>query len=228
MNHQYKMNTVLFDQIEGFILVGGASQRMGEPKYKLQIGGKTFVERAASALDAATTGQIIVVGEIDDHYLKIKLSDRNDRVLRTIQDIVIEREHGKNDAARGAMIGLFTALTLSKSKWISILACDLPFVTGDLMKRLASYCSNEFDAVVPVQPDSKLQPLCAFYRREKCLPIVKQSIDAGDVKMQSLISRIRTRFVDFDEIVNLDGSANFFLNVNRPEDYETALETASV
>ena len=228
MNNQYKMNTVLFNQIEGFILAGGASHRMGEPKYKLQIGGKTFVERAASALDATCNGQINIVGEIDEQYLNVKLSDGKDRSLRNIQDIVIEREHGKNDAARGAMIGLYTALTYSKTKWISILACDLPLVTGDLMKRLAGYCSNEFDAVVPVQPDAKLQPLCAFYRREKCLPIVKQSIDAGDVKMQSLISRIRTRFVEFDEIADLDGSANFFFNVNRPEDYETALEIASV
>ena len=221
------MKTV-FSQIEGFILVGGASHRMGEPKYKLQIGGKTFVERAASALDATTTGQINIVGEIDGTYLKVKFPDGTDRSLRNIQDIVIEREHGKNDAARGAMIGLYTSLTYSKTKWISILACDLPFVTGDLMTRLASYCSNEFDAVVPVQPDSKLQPLCAFYRREKCLPIVKQSIDEGDVKMQNLISRIRTRFVVFNEIADLDGSANFFHNVNRLEDYETALEIVSV
>ena len=222
------MNTALFSQIEGFILAGGASRRMGEPKYKLQIGGKTFVERAALALDATSTGQIIIVGEIDEQYLKVKLSDGKDCSLRNIQDIVIESEHGKNDAARGAMIGLYTALTYSKTKWISILACDLPFVTGDLMKRLASYCSNEFDAVVPVQPDAKLQPLCAFYQREKCLPIVKQLIDEGDVKMQSLISRITTRYVVFNEIADLDGSANFFLNVNTPEDYDTALEIARV
>ena len=161
-------------------------------------------------------------------FRSVKLPDGKDRVLRNIQDNVIEREHGKNNAARGAMIGLYSALKYSKTKWISILACDLPFVTGDLMKRLASYCSNEFDAVVPVQPDAKLQPLCAFYQREKCLPIVKQLIDEGDVKMQSLISSLRTRFVEFDEIAELAGSANFFHNVNRPEDYETALEIASV
>ena len=222
------MNKVLFNQSDGFILAGGVSRRMGEPKYKLQIGGKTFVERAASALDATPAGQITIVGKIDDGYLKVKLSDGKDRSLRNIQDNVIWREHGNNDAARGAMIGLYTALTYSTTKWISILACDLPFVTGNLMKRLASYCSNEFDAVVPVQPDAKLQPLCAFYRREKCLPIVKQSIDEGDVKMQNLISRIRTRFVVFNEIADLDGSANFFHNVNRLEDYETALEIVSV
>ena len=221
------MKTV-FSPIEGFILAGGASRRMGEPKYKLQIGGQTFVERAASALGATTTGQISVVGEIDDQYLEVKLPDGKGRVLRNIQDNVTPREHGQKNVARGAMIGLYTALTYSKTKWISILACDLPFVTGDLMKRLASFCSNEFDAVVPVQPDAKLQPLCAFYQREKCLSIVEQLIDEGDVKMQNLISRINTRFVKFDEIADLDGSASFFLNVNRPEDHETASEIAGV
>lgn len=219
------MNTETYGQIEGFILAGGASKRMGEPKYKLRIDGKTFVERAASALGATSTGQIIVVGEIDDQYLKVKDADGKDHALQKMPDDVIE--HGKNDAASGAMIGLYTALVNSKTQWISILACDLPFVTGELMIRLAGYCSNDFDAIVPVQPDAKLQPLCAFYRREKCLPIVKQSIDAGDVKMQSLISRIRTRFVEFDEVADLDGSADFFLNVNRPEDYEAALEIAA-
>jgi len=221
------MSDIVIGPIQGFILAGGASRRMGEPKYKLQIGGKRFVERAASALGAASTGQISIVGEIDDRYLKVKHSDGKDRSLRNIQDIVFESEHGKNDAARGAMIGLYTALTCSKTKWISILACDLPLVNGDLMKRLASYCSNEFDAVVPVQPDGRYQPLCAFYRRETSIPIVRQLISDDDLKVQGFVSRLNTRFVEFEEIADLDGSANFFLNVNKPEDYETALRIAA-
>ena len=95
------------------------------------------------------------------------------------------------------------------------------------MKRTASYCLNEFDAVVPVQPDARLQPLCAFYRRDECLPIVEQSIDKGDLEMRGFVSRLRTRFVEFDAIADLDGSLNFFLNVNRPADYETARQIAA-
>ena len=214
----------LMSQIEGFVLAGGASQRMGEPKYKLEIGGKSFVERAAAALRAITTGQIIVVGEIDARYLKVKLSEGDDRELRKIPDIIISGEFGGEKARRGALIGLYTALTHAKSRWIAVLACDLPFVTGDLMTRIADCRSMDFDAIVPVQPDTKMQPLCAFYRRERCKPMVEKMITDGDFKMQRLIFRLRTRFVKFDEIADLHGSSNFFLNVNRPDDYEAALK----
>ena len=95
------------------------------------------------------------------------------------------------------------------------------------MTRLASYCADEFDAVVPVQPDGRCQPLCAFYRCEGSIPIVQQLIDDGDLKMQCFVSRLSTRFVEFEEIADLDGSANFFLNVNRPEDCETVQRLAT-
>ncbi|MGH9819304.1 MAG: molybdenum cofactor guanylyltransferase [Pyrinomonadaceae bacterium] len=213
----------MMSQIEGFILVGGASRRMGEPKYKLEIGGMTFLERAASALTAMTTGQIIVVGDIDDSYLKVKLFDGEGRELRKIPDI-ISSECGGDHTGCGALIGLFTALTYAKTRWIAVLACDLPFVTGDLMTRIANCRSKDLEAIVPIQPDSRVQPLCAVYQREGCLPIVEKMITDGDLKMQRLISLVRTRFVKFDEIADLDGSSNFFLNVNRPDDYKAALK----
>ena len=94
------------------------------------------------------------------------------------------------------------------------------------MIRLAGYCSNDFDAIVPVQSDAKPQPLCAFYRREGCLPVVEAMIRKDELKIQRLLSRISTRFVKFDEIADLDDSANFFLNVNKPEDYQAAIAIA--
>lgn len=91
------------------------------------------------------------------------------------------------------------------------------------MALLAGFCSDEFYAVVPVQPDSFPQPLCALYRREKCLPVVEEMLRSGDLKLQRFLSRIATRYVERDEIADLEGSAHFFLNINEREDYESAL-----
>lgn len=199
---------------------------MGQPKYALKLGGRTFVDIAADALQAVTAKYITIVGDIDNRYLKLKSSDGEGHQFRNIPDVIFERDLNKKQAVRGALIGLYAALSQAESPWIAVLACDLPFVTGELMTRLAGYCSNEFDAVVPVQPDGQYQSLCAFYRRERAKPLAHKLFVDGDLKMQGFVSRLRTRFVEFEEIADLDSSANFFLNVNSQEDYKIALGIA--
>jgi molybdopterin-guanine dinucleotide biosynthesis protein A len=56
------------------------------------------------------------------------------------------------------------------------------------MTKLAGFCSDEFHAIVPVQPDAKPQPLCGFYRRESCLSVVEVMIKNSGLKMQRLLS----------------------------------------
>lgn len=195
---------------EGFVLVGGASSRMGRNKAQMVIGGRKLFERSANGLTKVCHGNVTLVGDMGSDF---------DCELPIIRDIGSESP----TRSRAPVIGLLTALKFAKTAWIAILACDLPFVTAESLTRLASYRSNERDAVVPVQPDGRPQTLCAFYRRETCLPIVEAMVTRGDLKMQGLLSYVRTRFVRFDEIADLPGSADFFVNVNEPEDYEKAV-----
>ena len=204
--------------IEGFVLAGGASSRMGRDKALITVGGKKLFERAAAAMSKICRPRVSLVGGNGT-----RLAVRTELDIAVLPDLIIE---GGN-LPQAPIVGLFTALTYAKTPWIAILACDLPFVTKDLMTRLAGYCSDEFDAIVPVQPDGKLQPLCAIYRRERCLPVAEDMIEKGDLKMRALVSSLHTRFVDFGELADLSGSANFFFNVNKPEDHESALKIAA-
>ena len=48
---------------------------------------------------------------------------------------------------------------------------------------------------------------------------------AGERRPIALLQSVRTRWVDFNEISDLDGSSHFFDNINTPEDYaRVALE----
>src|SRR2546430_17389866 len=49
-----RRNKIVMQSLEGFILAGGASSRMGVDKSELVLGGQTFVERVATALSAVT------------------------------------------------------------------------------------------------------------------------------------------------------------------------------
>lgn len=198
---------------DGFVLVGGASSRMGRDKARLVIGGRKLFERSVEVLSKVCSERVTLVG---------KLTSDLECDLPVVGDIGVDwLPH-----LRAPIIGLFTALTVAKTPWIAVLACDLPFVSAELITRLASYCSGGLDAIVPVQQDERPQPLCAFYQRERCLPVVETMIGRGDLKMQELIPRVRTRLVSFDEIADLNGSADLFLNVNDPNDYEAAATKA--
>ena len=50
------------DQIQGFVLTGGASSRMGHDKAQIKVGGKMLFERAAIALAEVCGGKIFLVG----------------------------------------------------------------------------------------------------------------------------------------------------------------------
>ncbi|HST53703.1 MAG TPA: molybdenum cofactor guanylyltransferase [Pyrinomonadaceae bacterium] len=189
---------------EGFILAGGASSRMGEDKSRLRIGGRTFVERIAEALEPVAARVSLV-------------SSRDDAAVHGLE--VFGDVHG----GRGALGGIQAALANCRAARAFVVSCDLPFVTRELFERLAAYSLRQgFDAVAPIQADGRQQPLCAAYTRAVCLPLAEELIREGDLRPRSLLGRVRTRFVAFDELSDLEGSELFFMNVNTPEDYEKA------
>jgi molybdopterin-guanine dinucleotide biosynthesis protein A len=196
----------MFD-VEGFILVGGHSSRMGTDKSQLLFGTESGVERIAAALGALTP-KISLVGGRD---LTTSAG------LPVIPDTL---DHW------GALGGIEAALAACRSKWAIIVACDLPFVTRELFARLWQNTSDDqtFDTIVPIQPDERPQPLCAIYRRESCSVKIRELIDDGEHKPRVLLAKVRTHWVSFDDLSDLQGAENFFLNVNTPIDYEHAKE----
>lgn len=200
------------NNIEGFILAGGASRRMGRDKAQMRLQDKTFIERAATALDKITGEKISVVGNLPFDNLQVNLSSNKLLELPVISDIRTENE-------RAALVGLHSAIAHTKSKWALVVACDLPFVTAELFERLTSFLDDEkFDAIVPLQPDSRPQPLCAFYRRS-CLAVIEEMLKGDDWSLHKLLRQIKTRFVEFRELADLPNSEYFFRNINTPEDF---------
>ena len=190
-------------EIEGFILVGGASSRMGTDKARLTLGAQSFVERIHTALSSITT-KTTLVGAVETSAVWPQLP--------AIPDVHVKW---------GALGGLHTALAACEAKWAAVAACDLPFITGELFVRLASLREN-FDTVVPVQMDGRWQPLCALYRAGATRRRAAQLIAEGERRPRALLKEVNTRLVAFEELCDLGGAERFFINVNTPEDYANA------
>ena len=194
------------DSIEGFILSGGQSRRMGTAKAWLMLDGKSFVERIAAELSGIASSVTIVGGNTTAAKLKIDLP--------SVPDI---------HPGWGALGGVHTALSACTAVWALVVACDFPFVTRELFARLTSVAKN-FAAVAPIQSDGIPQPLCALYSVEPCLGRAEQLIKSGERKPIALLQSVDTRWVNFAELANLAGADRFFENINTPEDYARVSE----
>jgi molybdopterin-guanine dinucleotide biosynthesis protein A len=111
----------------------------------------------------------------------------------------------------------------ARRPWAIIVACDLPFVTQALLVELDKKRNEQAcEAVVPIQPDKRPQPLCAFYRVEPCMTVAVELIESGKRRPLDLLERVSTRWVSYSELAGLEQADKFFVNINTPEDYYDA------
>lgn len=185
---------------EAFILVGGASSRMQTDKANLKIGGKTFTEMIAAEIQLNSPDKISLVGknaEIDDFPI--------------VSDIFISEK-------KAAIIGIHSAIFHAKTEWILICACDLPFVSREFFAKLLSFCTKNIEAIIPIQPDGKFQPLCAVYRKS-CFSKIEETLQSKDWSLRNMLERLQVKFVEFSEVSQFSNSEKFFMNINTPEDF---------
>jgi molybdopterin-guanine dinucleotide biosynthesis protein A len=193
------------DDTEAFILAGGASSRMGTDKSQLPLEGQTFTERIAETL-LKLTASVYVVGR------------QAESSLPSVADVYPQW---------GALGGLHAALTACKREWAIVVACDLPFATAELFSFLAEK-RVDHDAVVPIQEDGRPQPLAALYRVDPCRQHATELIEAGRRRPLDLLEAVKTRWISFAEIRNLDQAERFFVNINTPSDYYEATRSGPV
>lgn len=188
--------------IEGFILAGGASSRMGANKAQLKLAGRTFVACISDALSSVVTGTRVVGA-------RHQAASNN---LQIVPDVY---------AKWGALGGVHAALHACRAEWALIVACDLPFVSAEFFGRLASL-RGDFDAVAPVQEDGRPQPLCALYRAAACRNPAQALIEKQERRARALLQTVRTRWAAREGFSDLQNAAILLMNVNTPEDYEQA------
>lgn len=193
----------------GFILAGGKSRRMKKNKAFLDLHGKTFLEKAVESLRPFCQNSITIVLNDSSQILAVK------NVLPKINCVCdIEKN-------RGAIGGIHAALKNSDSKHTIILACDLPLVTSETIENLQQRASDlQFEAIVPRQPNGKLQPLCAIYQTAPSLRVLEKLLaEKNSLSVMNFIENLSTLVIE-PECLESAIVENPLFNVNTPEEYE--------
>lgn len=186
--------------MNGYILAGGKSSRMGKDKGLMLLDDKAIVQHVIDAIKPVVDNVVIVSN--NSEYEKFG--------LELIEDLI---------KGIGPAGGIYSALNHCTTENIFIVSCDMPFVTSEAIKFIIDN-STHSEITLALQ-NQNIEPLFGVYTKA-CLPKWKELIETGIIQLKYLA----THFNLFQ--LNVDGNELFgekvFSNLNTKVDFENAIE----
>jgi len=198
-------------EIAAFILAGGANSRMGRNKALIKFAGEPLILHTVRMLEARVSS-VTVIGPVEPFQ---KLG------LHTVPDEIpgVQKVAGY----QGPLAGIVTALGVALARWNLILACDLPYLTGEWIDKLVLRARQSSAlACVPRTPGG-LEPLAAVYRREAYAPLA-EAFRKGVRKITDALATIPVETIAAEELGEPEQGGLVLRNMNTPEDYKAAEE----
>jgi molybdopterin-guanine dinucleotide biosynthesis protein A len=187
-------------QVEGFILAGGESSRMGRDKALLELEGIPLIVRAARLMESVV-GAPTVVGDREEFRVL---------GLRTIAD---------DAPGAGPLGGIATALRAARAPWSLIIACDLPYLTQAWLEFVTGRAAESKEDVVMPMNERGAEPLCAVYNK-RAEKIIREALARGTRKITDALEGARIEAIEPREWKAFDSEGVLFKNMNSPGDYE--------
>lgn len=189
--------------IASFILAGGVSSRMKRDKALLEIRGVPLLVRTARLLESVAEAPVVV----------------GDRAAYGCFAFPVIADDWPGSGPLG---GIATALRVSNASWNLVVACDLPYLTGEWVSFLvARAVASTADAVLPLNAKGA-EPLCAVYhkRGERA---IRAALENGIRKVTDGLHNIQVETIAPAEWKAFDSEGLLFKNMNLPRDYQEAV-----
>ncbi len=191
--------------ISGCILAGGTSSRMGRDKAFLPIGSRPLIELVVQRLRPFVE-RMVIIGNA--HNLQ--------RLRDTVSADAIVTDVQPGD---GPLMGIYTGLLHAETAWNLFLPCDMPWVDGRLIERLADACHGDAEVIASLHPTEGIQPFPLLCHVKACRTI-GALLDRGERALQVLLRQPGAQRITIDE----PELWRSFTNVNTVADYAKLTE----
>lgn len=207
-----RMTTVRRADLSCVVQAGGLSSRMGCDKARMLFCGEPLIERVLGRL-ALVAGELVVTTSRPSELAYLEERTFGGLVPRVVADL---------EGSAGAMRGIASSLAAARLPLAAIVACDMPFVSPELIGALSDRVKEgPLDVCVP-REERGIEPLCAVWRRQACAPVARELLDQDRQRIRCLIDRVHAGYLDEPQIVEVAGSTLCFENVNTPEEFAAA------
>jgi len=189
--------------MNALILAGGENKRLPMIKGFLEIDGKRIIESNIDVLDKI--------------FDKVIISTNNPELYFYLGRPMV----GDTMGHRGPMTGILSALNIPEISEIFVTACDMPFISSELIRSIVAQWDTRWDAVIPVF-DKEPQPLLGIYSQHIAQNMEK-SIKNGKRSLRKFLEGIHVLYINEKAIRRIDRYGKSFININTPEDAENVI-----
>lgn len=186
--------------VYGLILAGGSSTRMRRDKASLEYAGEPQLDRVFA----------LARRHLPEVYVSVRADQTGDR-LRAGRPLVVDAFDGG-----GPIVGIRSALALRPDVAWLVLACDLPFLSDEVLRHLLRERAPQGVATAyRSRYDGLPEPLCAIWEPGAAAPLASWQ-SAGRSCPRKFLVNHPVKLIEPLEARALD-------NVNTPEEYQEAL-----
>ncbi len=182
---------------------------MGTPKLALPFGPETMLQRIVRLL-GETCRPIVVVAA------------KSQELAQLPNDVIVARDRRPG---RGPLEGLAVGLAALAPDVEAAYAtsCDVPLLVPAFVGRMFDLLGDHA-AAVPIS-GGFVHPLAAVYR-PSLVDLIEELLAGDRLRPSLLFDIVSTRRVSENELRDVDPALDTLKNLNRPEDYLAALESA--
>lgn len=175
---------------------------MGANKALMHFHGEPLIARAAKTLTSCpAVSEILLITNTPAEYEFLHLPSFPDL-----------------QPGKGPLGGIYTALSQAKFSRVLVVACDLPFITPELLDYL---CHESEDAkVCALESEKGVEPLCAVYAKS-CLPVIEKQLRDGHLKVSDFYPQVKAKIIRLHAPLPFY-KQNLLANVNTLEELATA------
>lgn len=190
------------------ILAGGKSTRMGFDKQLLMENDRRILEQVIETLKEEFPDILIVTARPE------------------LYEGMGVRLFSDEYQGKGPLAGVHAALSNARSRYVYLLACDMPVVSLPFIRHM-KVCLQESGADVCVcKRNDRLEPFNTFYSRE-LLPEVTHRLTTGNSSLFRFINGSRACVIPQEDAARFDKELNMFTNINTRTEYEKYLGTTA-
>jgi len=182
------------------ILAGGRARRMGgQDKGLVELKGKAMIQHIVEQIESQCDTLIINANRNQKHYEELGFPVISDE----LQDY------------QGPLAGMLAGLKAVKTRWMITLPTDGPFVEPNYVANMALAIESSGNLIAVAQGHGRLQPVYVLLDRNLA-PDLQDYLASGERKIDRWYDTVGYTTVPWPD------SSPMFINVNSPEDLESA------